>query len=72
MSKFSIDPKLKITIKAYDEVERPSKGLIVLLIRVGPIEKNVIFQFLDIPLAYNLLLGRPWIHDMQEVPCTYH
>ena len=57
MSEFAIDPKCKITIKAYDEVERPSKGLIVLPIRVGPVEKNVIFQVLDIPLAYNLFLG---------------
>lgn len=43
MSEFGIDPKCKITIKAYDDVERPSKGLIVLPIRVGPVEKNVIF-----------------------------
>ena len=72
MSKFSIDPRRKITIKAYDEVEWPSKGLIVLPIRVGPVEKDVIFQVLDIALAYNLLLGWPWIHDMQVVPSTYH
>ena len=30
LSKFSIDPQCKITIKAYDEVERSSKGLIIL------------------------------------------
>ena len=57
MSEFSIDPRRKITIKAYDEVEQPSKGLIVLPIRVGLVEKDVVFQVLDIPLAYNLLLG---------------
>ena len=64
MPKFSIEPKCKITIKAYDEVERPSKGLIMLPISVGLIEKDVVFQVLDIPIAYNLLLGHPWIHDM--------
>ena len=57
MSKFSIDPRHKITIKAYDKFERSSKGLIVLPIRVGPVEREVVFQVLDIPLAYNLLLG---------------
>ena len=30
MLEFAIDPRCKITIKAYDEVERSSKGLIVL------------------------------------------
>ena len=59
-------------IKAYDEVERSSKGLIILPIWVGPIEKDIVFQVLDIPLAYNLLLVCPWLHDMQAIPSTYH
>lgn len=67
-----IDPTKKITIKAYDEEERTSKGLVLLSIRVGPIERDVIFQVLDLPLSYNILLGRPWIHKMQAVPSTYH
>ena len=57
MLEFAIDPRHKITIKAYDEVERSSKGLIVLPIQVGPAKREVVFQVLDIPLAYNLLLG---------------
>lgn len=44
----------------------------MLLIKVGLIEKNFIFQVLDIPIAHNLLLGQPWIHDMQVVLSTYH
>ena len=27
---------------------------------------------LDIPLAYKIFLGRPWIHEMHVVPSTYH
>lgn len=68
----SIDHHRKITIKAYDEVEQKSKGLFSLPIRVRPIEQDVICHVLDIPLAYNILLGRPWIHEMQAVPLTYH
>ena len=56
-SKHSIDPRCKITIKAYDEVERKSLGLVVLPIRFGPVERDVTCQVLDIPLAYNILLG---------------
>lgn len=67
-----IDLGKKITIKAYDEEERTSKGLVSLPIRVGPVERDVLFQVLDIPLSYNILLGRPWIHEMKAVPSTYH
>ena len=37
----SIDPRRRITIKAYDEVEQKSLGLVVLPLHVGPIESNV-------------------------------
>lgn len=67
-----IDPKKKINIKACDDEERSSEGIVVLLIHVGPVQKDTIFQVLDIDLAYNILLGRPWIHEMQVVPSTYH
>ena len=72
-SKKAINTRRKITIKAYDEVERSSKGLAILLVRTSPIEKYILFQIVDAgPLAYNIVLGRPWIHDMQVVSSTYH
>ena len=68
-----IDSRRKITIKAYDEAERISKGLAFLLVRIGLVEKDILLQIVDVgPLAYNILLGRPCIHDMQEMPSTYH
>lgn len=70
-SEDSIDTRRKITIKAYDDEERASKGLIMLPIRVGPVLKNTFYQVLDCDLAY-IMLGRPWIHDMKVVPCKYH
>ena len=30
------------------------------------------FQVMDCPSAYNVLLGRPWIHQMRYVPSTLH
>lgn len=46
--------------------------MIILPIQVGPIVQKVVFQVLDRELTYNILLGCPWIHDMQAVPSTYH
>lgn len=68
----SVDPRKKITIKAYDDAERSSKGEVVLPIQVGPVVRHIICQVLDLPLPYNLLLGRPWLHAMQALPSTYH
>ena len=39
----SIDPYHKIAIKADDEVEHKSLGLLVLPLWVGPIERDVIY-----------------------------
>lgn len=44
----------------------------MLPIQVGPVVKDIIYQVLDKELTYNILLGRPWIHEMQAVPSTYH
>lgn len=71
-SENDIDPRKKITIKVYDEEERNSKGPVLLPIKVGPMERDVICHVLDLPLSYNIFMGRPWIHEMQAVPSTYH
>lgn len=67
-----IDASKRITIKAYDDAERPSKGIITLPIRLGPVIENTFLQVLDLDLPYNMILGRPWIHAMKAVPSTYH
>lgn len=30
------------------------------------------FQVIDVPSAYNVILGRPWIHAIKGVPLTFH
>ena len=68
----AVDPKKKIIIRAYDEEERSSKGSILLPISVGPIVKDVPCKALDMELAYNILLGCPWIHSIQAIASTFH
>ncbi|PKI31260.1 hypothetical protein CRG98_048350 [Punica granatum] len=47
-------------------------GEIDLLIDVGLCSFSITFQVLDIPNAFSLLLGRPWIHSAGAVPSSLH
>ena len=67
-----LDVNKRITIRAYDERKRESKGVIMLPLKVGPAIINTECHVLDLDLPYNILLGRPWIHTLKAVPSTYH
>lgn len=71
-SELHIDSSKRINIKAYNDKEHPSKGIVTLPIQVGPITTEATFQVLDRELGYNMLLLCPWIHTMQAVPSTFH
>lgn len=34
--------------------------------------KMTTFLVIDCPSAYNIIIGKPWIHAMKAVPLTYH
>ncbi|PKI48712.1 hypothetical protein CRG98_030893 [Punica granatum] len=62
----------KTTVRAFDGSRREVNGEIDLLIDVGPCSFSITFQVLDIPNAFSLLLGRPWIHSAGAVPSSLH
>ncbi|XP_031387252.1 uncharacterized protein LOC116200557 [Punica granatum] len=62
----------KTAVRAFDGSRREVNGEIDLLIEVGPCSFSITFQVLDIPNAFSLLLGRPWIHFAGAVPSTLH
>nr|XP_016453036.1 PREDICTED: uncharacterized protein LOC107777510 [Nicotiana tabacum] len=49
-----------------------TKGEIELSTYVEGDNKETKFQVKDMDMAYNVILGRPWIHDMDVVPSTLH
>ncbi|PKI58438.1 hypothetical protein CRG98_021196 [Punica granatum] len=61
---------------ARNRTEKPSSGQvngeIDLLIDVGSCSFSITFQVLDIPNAFSLLLGRPWIHSADAIPSSLH
>ncbi|PKI56153.1 hypothetical protein CRG98_023450 [Punica granatum] len=62
----------KTAVQAFDGSRRKVNGEIDLLIDVGPCSFSITFQVLDIPNAFSLLLGRPWIHSADTVPSSLH
>ena len=58
--------------RAYDNSKRETLGKIWLNITTGPVERRVRFHVIDIKPTFNLLLGRPWLHELGVVPSTLH
>ena len=59
-------------VRAYDNSRRPVLGKINLTIQTGPVARTTEFQIIDIKPTFNLLLGRPWLHDLGGVASTLH
>ncbi|KAJ9545527.1 hypothetical protein OSB04_025234 [Centaurea solstitialis] len=47
-------------------------GEIILPVFAKGINKQTKFNVVDYQSAYNVILGRPWIHEMKAIPSTYH
>ncbi|PKI51058.1 hypothetical protein CRG98_028546 [Punica granatum] len=62
----------KTAVRAFDGSRREVNGEIDLLIDIDPCSFSVTFQVLDIPNAFSLLLGRPWIHSAGAIPSSLH
>ena len=59
-------------VRAYDNSRRKVFRTITLELTIGPMVKKVDFQVLNIALCFNMLLGRPWIHDTKVVPSSLY
>ena len=59
-------------VRAYDNSRREVLGTVTLELTIGPMIKKVEFQFLNIASCFNMLLGRPWIHDTETVPSSLY
>ncbi|KAF2324821.1 hypothetical protein GH714_017304 [Hevea brasiliensis] len=61
-----------LVIRAYDDSKRNVIGVFKTMAKVRPVETEVEFTVLDIPMTFSLLLGRIWFHPLGEVPSTLH
>ncbi|XP_019232535.1 PREDICTED: uncharacterized protein LOC109213220 [Nicotiana attenuata] len=48
------------------------RGEIFLPTHVEGVTKTTMFEVVDGDMGYDVILGRPWIHEMKVLPSTYH
>ncbi|KAI4326016.1 hypothetical protein MLD38_031374 [Melastoma candidum] len=65
-------PPSSLTIRAFDGAKRQAHGKATLEIKVGPTLFSSVFQIQESAGSFNMLLGRPWIHQAGAVPSTLH
>nr|XP_016479807.1 PREDICTED: uncharacterized protein LOC107801053 [Nicotiana tabacum] len=64
-------PKAR-SLSGFDNSTVITKGEIELSTYAKGVIKETKFQVIDTDMAYNVIMGRPWIHDMDDVPSTLH
>ncbi|XP_070018112.1 uncharacterized protein [Nicotiana sylvestris] len=60
------------TLSGFGNSSVVTKGEIVLTTFAEGVVKDMKFQVVEMDVAYNIILGRPWIHKMDDVPSTLH
>ncbi|XP_070037874.1 uncharacterized protein [Nicotiana tomentosiformis] len=66
----SIIPSTKL-LAGFNLASVTTWGEILLLMNVG-VMKKTLFEVVDGDVGYNIILGRPWLHEMKAIPSTYH
>ncbi|XP_009625555.1 uncharacterized protein [Nicotiana tomentosiformis] len=64
-------PKAR-SLSGFDNSSAITKGEIILSSFAKGVVKDTKFQVVDANMAYNIILGRPWIDDKDAVPSTLH
>ncbi|XP_028090903.1 uncharacterized protein LOC114291074 [Camellia sinensis] len=70
-SKKDLTPATAPLVGFNSQLEWPL-GRIVLPVVAGTKALQTEFLVINTPSPYNVILGRPWIHQMEAVPLTYH
>ncbi|XP_016515632.1 uncharacterized protein LOC107832322 [Nicotiana tabacum] len=67
----SIIPATKLLFE-FNLTSVTTGGEILLLTNAKGVMKTILFEVVDGDIGYNIILGRPWLHEMKVVPSTYH
>ncbi|XP_016466034.1 uncharacterized protein LOC107788820 [Nicotiana tabacum] len=67
----SIIPATKLLV-GFNLASVTTRGEIMLPSNAEEVMKTALFEVVDGEMGYNIILGKPWLHEMRDVPSTYH
>ena len=70
--KDSILTKISISLVGFSGKSKNTIGEITLPVYAKGVNKSTNFRVIDCLSTYNIILRRPWIHEMEAIPSTYH
>lgn len=62
----------RLMIQGFNQGGQRSIAIIRLDLLIDDMPSNALFHVIDAKTSYNMLLGRPWLHDNGVVPSTLH
>ncbi|KAJ8615256.1 hypothetical protein MRB53_034628 [Persea americana] len=61
-----------LVITGFNQSSQQALGTIMLKLTVGDLTTKGVFHVIDALTSYNVLLGRPWLHENGIIPSTLH
>ncbi|XP_019256364.1 PREDICTED: uncharacterized protein LOC109234757 [Nicotiana attenuata] len=61
-----------LLLAGFNLASATTRGEILLPTHAEGVTKTTMFEVVDDDMGYNVILGRPWIHEIKVVPSTYH
>ncbi|XP_071923150.1 uncharacterized protein [Coffea arabica] len=62
----------RLMIQGFNQERQRAIGLIRLELLIGELSSSALFHIIDAKTSYNMLLGRPWIHENEIISSTLH
>nr|XP_027067664.1 uncharacterized protein LOC113693306 [Coffea arabica] len=62
----------RLMIQGFNQGGQRAIGLIRLELLIGKLSSSALFHIIEAKTSYNMLLGRPWIHENEIIPSTLH
>ncbi|KAH0636032.1 hypothetical protein KY290_036427 [Solanum tuberosum] len=62
----------RLMIQGFNQGGQRSIGTVKIDLTIGELQSSVWLHVIDTKTSYNILLGRPWVHENKVIPSTYH
>ncbi|KAH0754816.1 hypothetical protein KY290_025086 [Solanum tuberosum] len=62
----------RLMIQGFNQGGQRSIGTVKIDLTIGELQSSVWLHVIDAKTSYNILLGRPWVHENKVIPSTNH